>query len=419
MKKISLKQKKYNNSKIRRANKRLEKKNKRKRYKKKNIYNENKKAGGNLRAFLKRKNFRSKLRGNEKKGTFKIPSIFSFSKNPVETIKKLKELCKMLEENKTNPIFIDHSECEYLGISASTVMDAIITEYKENNDKLGFKGKLSSNEKVNNMIIYSGIIKHLNIKVEEDKNTDVLPWIKNVDETKSSIAVVEYFLKCLAKQGMGLKEDGEAYLLEMVSEIVQNCKYHGGENATWYILGHSNTLKDGKEEIQITIFNFGDTIYESYFQSDTSKDMILRLKKLNEEFKKKSKGNFDEELLWTLYSLHDKVSRFWSEKTNPEDQRYSSTRGSGMMSLIRNLYSIGFSEQKDFRPIMSILSGRIHIIFDEDADYENLSFNKENSILLPPNTKNVKRIDEFFPGTIISMKFYLDGKYLRRLINEK
>ena len=89
------------------------------------------------------------------------------------------------------------------------------------------------------------------------------------------------------------------------------------------------------------------------------------------------------------------------------------------MSLIRNLYSIGFSEQKDFRPIMSILSGRIHIIFDEDADYENLSFNKENSILLPPNTKNVKRIDEFFPGTIISMKFYLDGKYLRRLINEK
>lgn len=418
MKKISIKQKKYNISKMRKANKVLKKINKRKRRHKKVEIIKRKESKSILKTFLNEKEFYKKTRGIEKKGIFVIPEIFSFSKNPEETIRKLKKLCYMLRNKKINQIFIDHSKCEYLGISASTVMDAIITEYKNDNPKLGFRGKISNNEKVNNMIKHSGIMKHLDIKVEEDKNTDVLPWMKNIDETKAANAVLEYFLKCLKKQGMGLKEEGESYLLEMVSEIVQNCQYHGGKHATWYILGHANTLDDGKEEMQITIFNFGNTIYESYLLDDTSKDMMLRLKELNKEYKNINKVKPDEEVLWTLYSLQEKVSRFWSKETNPNDQRYSSTRGSGMMSLIRNLYSIGFSNEKNYKPIMSILSGRVHIIFGEDVDYKNLNFNSQNSIYYPPDNRNVKKINNYFPGTVISMKFYLDGKYLRRIINE-
>ena len=419
MKKVSIKQKKYNISKMRKANRKLEKFNKKKkRHNRIKVIN-SKKTKNILIKFFKEKGFYKKTRGTEKKGIFVIPEVFSFSKNPEETIKKLKKLCYMLEDKKINQIFIDHSKCKYLGISASTVMDAIITEYKDANPKLGFRGMVSNNEKVNNMIKYSGIMKHLDIKVEEDKNTDVLPWMKNIDETKAANAVLEYFLKCLGKQGMGLKAEGESFLLEMVSEIVQNCQYHGGKYATWYILGHANILEDGKEEMQITIFNFGNTIYESYLSNDTSKDMIFRLKKLNKEYKNKNNANPDEEVLWTVYSLHEKVSRFWSKKTDPNDQRYSSTRGSGMMSLIRNLYSIGFSNEKNYKPIMSILSGNVHILFDEDVDYKNLNFNSQNSIYYPPDSRNVKKINNFFPGTIISMKFYLDGKYLRRIINER
>lgn len=419
MKKITEKQRKFNISKIQKANRLLEKRNKRKIKKPKNIgINEENNKRDSLVKFLNKKKFTKKVRGIQKNGKFIVPEIFSFSQNPEETLMKLKKLCFILNNKETRRLYIDHSKCKYLGISASAVMDAIITEYKNNNKRLGAEGKLSEEESVNNVIKYSGIMKHLNIEVEQDSNIEVLPWMKDIDETKSSNSVVDYLLRCLNKQGFTLKEDGTHYLLEMVSEIVQNCKYHAGENATWYILGHASMLPSNQQEVQITIFNFGNTIYESYLQKDTSKDMLERLNELSKQYKKTCRQEPDEEMLWTIYSLKDKVSRYWVKKTNEIDQRYSNSRGSGMMSLIRNLYSIGFSSEDKYKPIMCILSGKIHILFDGDIDYKKLSFNSQDSIYYPPE-KYVKKLSNYFPGTIISMKFYLDSKYLRRLVNER
>ena len=43
-----------------------------------------------------------------------------------------------------------------------------------------------------------------------------------------------------------------------------------------------------------------------------------------------------------------------------------------------------------------------------------IAFNKENDIYQKPDRTYVRRIKERFPGTIISLRFYLDGRYIRK-----
>ena len=419
MKKMSLKLKEHYISNIRKKKRKYNKKNKKRKNVNKNITAVKEHF---LLKILKEKKFYSKKLEN-KDIFFEVPEVFSFSKNPEETITKLKELTYILENSFIgNIININYNKCKYLGLSASGVMDAIITEYRDYK-YLQFQGTMSEDNNVNIILKHSGIIKHLNATVngeilESLSKIEVLPWLKNADHTKSATEVYNYFSKCLAKQGFTFKKEGEAYLLDMISEVVQNCSYHGGKFAQWYILGHTNEMDDGQEEMQISIFNFGNTIYESYYQEESSEDMKKRLEDVYNQYYKKNKEKPNKEIICTLYSLQDKVSRFWVKNNNMEDQRYSNTRGSGMMTLIRNLYAIGDSNKNENNPIMSITSGKVNIVFDK-YNNKNMTFNKENSITSPPDKNNVKYMKNSFPGTIISMKFYLDKKYIGGLINGK
>ena len=46
------------------------------------------------------------------------------------------------------------------------------------------------------------------------------------------------------------------------------------------------------------------------------------------------------------------------------------------------------------------------------GDKRIIAFNKENDIYAPPDRNNVIKMSEYFPGTVISLKFYLDNRYI-------
>ena len=57
--------------------------------------------------------------------------------------------------------------------------------------------------------------------------------------------------------------------------------------------------------------------------------------------------------------------------------------------------------------------------FDDDAIFGNtnsriIAFNPENDIYKPADADNVKYMKEYFPGTVISLKFYLDRSYIEK-----
>ena len=84
--------------------------------------------------FLREKGFgKEKIIGKKLgyKKVLKVPSIFSISENPEETIAFLQKLYYYGSRSDIKEIHIDHSECYCLEIAASTIMDVIVLAIKE------------------------------------------------------------------------------------------------------------------------------------------------------------------------------------------------------------------------------------------------------------------------------------------------
>jgi hypothetical protein len=90
--------------------------------------------------------------------------------------------------------------------------------------------------------------------------------------------------------------------------------------------------------------------------------------------------------------------------------------------MIEFFQNLGRKDDAKLEPKMCLLSGSAYILFDsrykmlsEPVDNEmrsTIAFNSTNSLLDPPDKNNVKKIHGHFPGTIVSLKFFLDKKYL-------
>ena len=348
----------------------------------------------------------------DEKAIITIPEIFSFSKNAYETLNILKELAYAIRNELK--IFITHERCIEIDLAASLVMDTIIMEYKNLAKKAKLKinvsGILSNNEKVNEILSFSGILNTLNInKSRNDSRLKLLPMVRNEEAGKMTTDIIEYFDNCLQTQGCALNDEGRYAFSKMIGEVLNNCHDHGGNNVQWYALGHYNC---GDGEFNLTIFDFGDTIYEGLKNEKAS---LLTKNKLTEmtNHHRKIFENIDEELYWTLFSLQHGISRLNSEKDN--------TRGQGTIDLIDSFQTIGYKSYKDLQrnPIMSITSGNINIVFNGKYELEEnsdgvkiIAFNENNDLKEKPDFDCVKNINNFFPGTIISIRFCINRKYI-------
>ena len=48
-----------------------------------------------------------------------------------------------------------------------------------------------------------------------------------------------------------------------------------------------------------------------------------------------------------------------------------------------------------------------------------IAFNEENNIYKPPDEANVRKLEANFPGTVISLRFYLDKRYIQKEKGER
>ena len=70
---------------------------------------------------------------------------------------------------------------------------------------------------------------------------------------------------------------------------------------------------------------------------------------------------------------------------------------------------------------MAIISGNTQILFDKEAFLRynkegKIAFNEENSLESVPDSKYVRKIKSFYPGTLISIRFVLQKNYLEKLV---
>lgn len=391
--------------------------------------------------FLRNKNFKTKLPIKlGMKGIIKVPHCFSISENPDETIKILKKLFTYGSELNIHEIVIDHSECVNLEIAASTIMDIIVIAIKEYHRKhkseISFSGIIPRHGKVKDIFMASGLAAHLELDMESgikiDKQNMQLFQLKSgrhgsgiSDSTATSLAM--YIMRCMETQGYTLSDQGCNALSMMFGEVLNNCEIHGGEETIWFALGHyqMKDVDDCYGEVQLVIFNFGNTIYEQMKGSNSTKETREKMRYLEEVHKKQFSVDWDVEMLYTLSSLQEGISRLRDKNTIGNKKR-----GTGTIRLIENFQNIG-QTTANLQPLMTITSGNTHIKFDgkyilkrekfeDDVFGKNerrvIAFNKDNDIFKYPDKKSVIKNNEFFPGTIISFDFFFDKNYLNKIV---
>lgn len=366
------------------------------------------------------KSFYHKVEVKENIVDIEIPQTFSLITNPEESIKTLKKIFTAIQNEKVREVFLDYSKCEELGLCASSVTDIIILngiKYRRIlNKPLNPKGNMPKSEEARKIFIISGLIKHLGISKIEDKNIIRLDIIKNEEQGKMTNKIIEYYNKCLNTQNYQLTEQGKGKFARMIGEVLDNVDQHAGELATWYASGHFNIDKNRKDgKCRLVLFDFGESIYEGLNREDTTEYTKNLLKNKTKQHYNMFNKKWNEEPLWMLYVLQYNVSR---KRVDINDDR-----GKGTIELINNFMNIGKNIEGN-NPVMAILSGNGYILFDSTYILKNeivdnqkipiIAFNENNNLNEKPDSKYVRRIDQGFPGTMISMEFYLDKEYIEK-----
>jgi hypothetical protein len=390
---------------------------------------------------LEKSNFRYNTlleRQHNKTYTIKIPPVFSVSENMDEVILLLRKMYGMAMDFHTRQLIFDHSECRELGLSASTILDVIllaVKKYRSRHSKeLECGGDFSIRSKeVNDILLASGLPYHLNAESLRDYDSNKVERFEiikghNVSRVKmagsTATKLTEYFNKCLKTQNYEITDRGKAKFGKIFGEVLTNCEIHGGENSTWYTQGHYQMKKESSYgEMQLLFLNLGNSIYEG-LKKNSSEETQKKLKYISKQHKRFFNRDWNEEMLYTVVALQEGISRLRNEQI----QGYEG-RGSGTVSMIEMFYDLGKCEE-GLVPKMTIVSGRTQIRFTEQykmkvvnfnqdpafgtGEKKIIAFNKENNIYSLPDCENVTCLKEYFPGTIISLKFYLDNRYIKK-----
>ena len=233
-------------------------------------------------------------------------------------------------------------------------------------------------------------------------NGDIL-----LDPLKDNCTYIsDYISNSQKERGKILSPVGYNCINGLVGEILTNSKEHLGDEYSQYFI--TGFFKKDIGEINLSFINFGDTFYQGikYNSKDIKEslnDAIDFYKNQNGEFSEE----FSEEMFCTLYALQFKISRAY--------EKNGDIRGTGMKAVFDFFFSLKVKER--ITPTFTLISGNTKIQFDiNDKKYYNegiLIFNDDNNFFREQIRKNVFKLKNFFPGTIISLNFGIEDSWLK------
>jgi hypothetical protein len=365
-------------------------------------------------------------------GHFLVPHCFSLLDNHKESFNFLKKLFVVLHKGKAKKIVLDYKNCERIDVDASICMDIILAEfinYRNSCQKKGFRQFLPGGisainfdrpdiEKVLFSIGAYSTLRDIKINFEDIEPLPVLInylkgdhiYAKNeIDLTK----IVEYIKRCLQRLGRELTVDAESEFYKVIGEVMSNAEEHSTVPYRYAIGFFQEINKEGQHfgVFNFCIFNFGDTIYDT-FKSPSCKNprVVTQMRALSEDYTKKGwflKADFEEETLWTLYAMQEGV-------TSKEKKR-----GNGSIQYLENFFKLrGESEIGDGSK-MILISGNTRILFDghykiskktipnRRTPFKMITFNDSGQISDKPDKKYVTFAPHYFPGTLISARILI------------
>lgn len=395
----------------------------------------------NLISFFRNKKF---INSKYVSGKVIVPKVFSFEENSDDSLIFFKCLIStyLLTDNNT---VIDFSICDRIDIANAMLLKIIIREliliknrYNEtfyNPIEKNIKYIKSKNVKINRRLYAL----KLTDDIEKNEIQDVKPeegflylglktnWARKTsyrENQKGAICtkVMEFINESLAQSEAILNTKGNRFVGKLLSEIFNNAEDHSIHNE-WYVDGVSFIEIVNEEpiiELNLGILNFGFSISEGIYKNQKKNpEMMETIMQWYTTHKSHLTDNrehlFNKDDLYTLYSLQDGVSRL-----KYEDE----SRGHGTMNFIRAFITLGSygKENPSCKPHLNIISGKTCVHCDNEVEpylEKNtyfLSLNKENDISLLPDESYLKHMQEYFPGTFLEVKIYLNKTYFNNAL---
>jgi len=366
-----------------------------------------------------------------------IPDDFSFVTGYNTAIRTIKQFATSLYEFPGQEITLDFSSCKKADSAALFVMQIVRLEIEERLIVLQGRIKTISvlprldvlppkDRDVSRLLIVSGFPNKKPIADTEGESTlepiNAMGYYKGTKsqkhylENKKSVystKVVTYLDSCLGHHEYMLTDDEKQDIDGIIGEVLNNAEDHSGKNNWFMTANFSKELFDtGDEEVgelNLTIMNFGNTIYEAFVntKNDNMKTYTDVCGYVEDIHSTEAGRRFSEEGLMVLATMQDQISRLKFAEPS---------RGTGTMRFINSFLKLGDFEnkEKNFVPNLSIFSGKVHLKcdniykpFPKETVY-CLSLNAEQDLKQPPAESHLMKLGEKFPGTLLSVKIYIN-----------
>lgn len=373
-------------------------------------------------------------------GTIRIPMNFSIIDNPKESYEVIQRVITIFLSQKSKSLRLDYSTCEKIDLVTMVFLDAILKDI-DKYWKLCARANVDNYCRLKEMggFNYENqvILKMINSVGSPDiiinrhsTYSDVIPFrLRCFDSLKATkekrlmqkeidtTQVLEYINKCLSRYHKTLSPEASREMGFVVAETLINAEEHSSTGYR-YLIGYMEEYKDSDHKhsgvFNLVIMNFGQTIYEKFKNVHTgaeiNQECLNQMKVLSDFYKNRRlfQESFQEETLWTLYSLQQGVTCVPHQK-----------RGNGTIQFINSFLKLRDNDDNDTISHLYILSGNTVIEFDGKYQLYNkidssgktldiISFNESGSLREKPDSKYVRHVREYFPGTAIFVRLLLN-----------
>jgi hypothetical protein len=358
-----------------------------------------------------------------------IPKVFSFIEEPDLAMDAIKTF---LTSARSNPrsIHIEQAGCKQIDLCAEAVLDALAIAAKRWRP-VSYTGSYPRLQEALEIVLATGLPRALGLTniPNEVPGFSTFPLTAGTPSRTSALRtshyervttqLVQYMDGCYEKVGFRLSPFGLDRLGKLVGEVLANAEDHSRRQEWWVsaYLRRPGYVAD----CHIALFSFGDTLAESLQRLPDGSRLRSDIERLVAEHTQRGffqPQRWTEEGLWTLYALQEGSTRHFEDDTG--------SRGVGTAEMIEAFQILG-KTRGGVQPKMCVVSGQTQILFDERYPIEpaggdgrrTITFNEEKSLLVPPDYRVVRKLRNFFPGTLIGLRFYLDPEHLNQIASQQ
>jgi len=354
-----------------------------------------------------------------------MPQVFSFIDSPNETMSALWDFVDVCRSGVTQ-LRVDQSKSTSIDLCAAAMLNVIAVE-AQLRARVSFRGRYPTDHASKEIVVATGLPSALQLPRPELTNFKCFELrkggspraslLRTTKKEKVAGELTDYVAGILADRGFSLSPEGKSYLGKLVGEVLGNAEDHAHGHDWWACAYMRQSAEKEYGDCHLTLFNFGPSIAQtiSTIGDESARDQLLNVARMHN----RSDQRISVEDSLTVLALQDTVTRHQGESAT---QR----RGFGTADMIEAFQQLGGTDDPGAQPEMCLVSGRTHIKFDsryilrrKDANqgdqHRIIAFNTANDLKHPPDAAVVTQLTETFPGTLLSMRFYVDASYLQKL----